>query len=371
MNQLPFYVKFGRPFSATNRVVFHFVFWASYLVYEGIIWGMVDGEYAERSAFAAVELPIKIAATYFTLYVLIDRLLILQKYALFVWWLAISMVCFGVLLRAAGYYTLYPVFYPEGLKLPLLYPPKLLIAIFSIYSVAGIVAAFHVVKHWHTHQQEAQLLEKEKIESELTILKSQINPHFLFNTLNSLYVLTLHQSKNAPDLVHKLSGLMSYMLYDSNQPEVALKKELEYIENYIALERFRYESLLDISVNIYIPVEGVRIAPLLILPFVENCFKHGVTNKSASWIRIDVDARENTLILKVENSKPDEHLLPSKRISGIGLQNVRKRLDLIYPGRYDLQLIDEEDSYLVILELPLDTPFIASAKRVSNEQFAS
>jgi two-component system, LytTR family, sensor kinase len=339
----------------------HILFWLLYLLYEGLIWGMVDGEYTKRLVCASIELPIKIMATYFTLYILIDRLLIKKKYGLFLLSMAGSMIVFGIFLRMLGYYIIYPLYYPDGLQIPLFFLPKILIGIFVIYSLVAIVASFHLIKHWYNHQytsqllqQTAQQLEKEKLAAELKLLKSQINPHFLFNTLSNLYVLTLNQSRNAPEMVHKLSELMSYMLYDSNQNQVPLQKELHYIENYIALEKLRYESL-DVSFHVYDNVDGITIAPLLILPFIENSFKHGVSNQlSSAWVRIDVAVQDNLLVVKVENSKitnkVDKIITP---VSGIGLVNVKKRLEHIYPNRYQLQIIDEVESYLVILKLEI------------------
>lgn len=337
------------------RIALHILFWISYVVYEGLIWGMVDGEYIERLSFTLLDLPVKIAATYFTLYYLIDKLLLPKKYTLFVITLIASMLFFGIMSRALDYYTLYPVFYPEGLLHPVFYFPKILIMIFATYSVVAIVASYHLGKHWHNHQLISQRLEKEKLESELKLLKSQINPHFLFNTLNNLYVLALNQSKRTPETVHKLSELMSYMLYDSNQSQVSLKKELYYIENYIALEKLRYESRLDISVNVYSELEGIMIAPLMILPFVENCFKHGVSKQlDHSWIRIDISALQNILTIKVENSKDPEQRSNMRPVSGIGLQNVKKRLKFIYPDRHQLDIIDDVESYLVVLKLEVE-----------------
>jgi two-component system, LytTR family, sensor kinase len=233
-------LKLDKLWSKRYRIPAHIFFWLSYFIYEGVIWGMVDGQYTIRLVSASIELPVKILATYFTLYVLIDRLLIRKKYGLFLVALIASMIGFGVILRILAYHTIYPLFYPDATNIPLFFLPKILIAIFVICSLVAIVGSFHLIKHWYNHQQDAQLLqqtkqqlEKEKLESELKLLKSQINPHFLFNTLNSLYVLTLNHSKHAPEMVHKLSQLMSYMLYDSNQHEVLLESELQYLEHCI------------------------------------------------------------------------------------------------------------------------------------------
>jgi two-component system, LytTR family, sensor kinase len=351
-----------------SRITAHAIFWLGLIVYEGLIAGMVDDLYLQRVTTSFIELPVKMAATYFTLYILIDKLLVHKKYSLFLSLLFLSMIFFGILARIVAYYTIYPMYYPMATNVPLFFLPKILITIFSIYSVVAIVASFHLIKHWYNHQQAsqrlhqtAQQLEKEKLEAELKLLKSQINPHFLFNTLNNLYALTLQHSHKAPEMVYKLSQLMSYMLYDSNQMEVSLKKEIQYIQNYIDLEKVRYDTRLDVSLNVYDVPDTIHIAPLLLLPFVENSFKHGVSNQlSGGWIRIDILIQENTLVLKVENSK---NIFPAedKPVSGIGLQNVRKRLDLIYSDCYSLQLLDEDETYLVILKITI--PGVCMRKR--------
>jgi len=338
------------------RAFGHILFWTCFVIYEVLIWGLIDNDYSRRLGFSLIELPIKLIATYFTLYVLIDRLLITRKYGLFVISLLVSMMVTGIAFRMVSYYVIYPIYYTGGLSLPLFYPPKILIYTFQTYSLVAIVASFHLSKHWYRHQQSAMLLEqtakeleKEKLAAELKLLKSQINPHFLFNTLNNLYALTLNHSDKSPEVVYKLSQLMSYMLYDSNQSEVSLEKEVEYIQNYIALEKIRYSNL-DISMNVFDELRDVRIAPLLILPFVENSFKHGASNQlSSGFIRIDISVQELTLVIKVENSKVDPEI--PRRPSGIGLQNLRKRLALIYPERHTLQILDEEDVYLVVLKI--------------------
>jgi sensor histidine kinase YesM len=343
-----------------SRITYHAIFWLSLIAYEGLISGMVDDQYLQRITTSFIELPVKMMAAYFTLYILIDKLLIRKKYSMFVLLLFLSMIVFGVAARTVAYYTIYPLYWPHATTVPLLFLPKILIGIFTIYSVVAIVASFHLMKHWYRHQQASQYLqrttqqlEKEKLEAGLKLLKSQINPHFLFNTLNNLYALTLQHSAKAPEVVYKLSQLMNYMLYDSNQPDVALLKEIQYIQNYIALEKVRYDSL-DVSLNVYDVPDSIRIAPLLMLPFVENAFKHGVSNQlSDGWIRIDILMQDDTLVLKVENSKNTMLTPGQKPVSGIGLQNVRKRLELIYPDRYSLQLLDDVETYLAILRITL------------------
>lgn len=356
-----FDASFATPFLLRHQGLWHVLFWLSIYMYEGLVWGMLDGEYSQHFVSSAIELPIKIAATYFTLFILIDKFLMNRKYGAFVTLLVASMIVFGVLQRIVVFNTIYPMFYPEATNAPLFLIPKILITIFSVYSLVAIVASFHLIKHWYAHQQATQALkqtahqlEKEKISAELKVLKSQINPHFLFNTLNNLYALTLNHSARAPEVVHKLSQLMSYMLYDSNQPEVPLDDEIRHIKNYIGLEKIRYGDRLDVSLNIYDDVTDVTIAPLLLLPFVENSFKHGASNQLAGgWIRMDVSVQHKWLVVKVDNSKSSEHPKNNHRNGGLGLQNVKKRLELIYPNKYVLHMMDENDTFLVVLRIKL------------------
>jgi two-component system LytT family sensor kinase len=361
MNAL-FDTKTPALFLTRYRFLLHILFWTALLVYDSLVWGMVDGAFKEKFISSLVELPVKAGATYFTLYFLIDNYLIQKKYGTFLLLLLLSMAAFGILLRMVAYYIIYPAFYPDGVGIPLFFLPKILIAIFVTYSLVAMVASFHLIRHYYKHQQTTQLLqqvaqqlEKEKLAAELKLLKSQINPHFLFNTLNNLYVLTLNHSENAPLMVHKLSELMSYMLYDSNQIEVPLEKEIQYIKNYIDLEKIRYGERLEVTLNIYGNIEQLMIAPLLMLPFVENSFKHGARNQlSEGWIHIDIEVQDGCITLKVENSKPNFRDDESKA-SGIGLSNVRKRLEHLYPNRHSIQLFDEADMHMAILRVsPVD-----------------
>ena len=368
-------------FYSKYRILFHILFWVGYVLYEGVIWGMVDDGYGRRLHVSLIELPVKILATYFTIYVLIDRLLLQEKYLQFFIYLVVSVLFFVVVLRILAYEIIYPKYYPESLDvIPMLWPPKMLIAFFYIYCVTAIVATFHLARIWFLHQQETQLikqnaeqLEKEKVTAQLQLLKSQINPHFLFNTLNNLYSLTRSKSDKAPEMVVKLSELMSYMLYESNKEEVFLDKEIQYLENYIALEQLRYEDDLDVNVKIYGDSSGIKIAPLLILPLVENGFKHGASKQlSDSWILIDISIDQQKIKIKVENSKNNlhdngkNHLKPK-----IGIENLRERLSLIYPNRHSLQIFEEADKYLVVMEITLNGVFKKKKDSITHEMFSS
>ncbi len=209
---------------------------------------------------------------------------------------------------------------------------------------------------WYTNIREKQELVTETMQSELRFLKSQINPHFLFNTLNSLYALTLKKSDLAPDIVLRLSEMMRYMLYECNEKWVPLGKEVNYIANYLELERIRQGDRVDIRYVVHGLVSDQKIAPLMFIPFIENCFKHGLGSQvSRGFVNIQLDVRGNEVDLQIENSKAES--MPKQlhpRSGGIGLVNVRRRLELLYPNRYLLDVEDAPTTYSVRLNLRLE-----------------
>jgi LytS/YehU family sensor histidine kinase len=216
-----------------------------------------------------------------------------------------------------------------------------------------LTTALKFAKEWFQHQQEKQMLEREKLQAELQFLKSQINPHFLFNTLNNLYALTLKKSDSAPELVLKLSEMMRYMLYNSNEKMVPMELEINYLKNYIDLEKIRKMESTRITVDIDENVEGKEIAPLLFIPFLENSFKHGVNNNiDAGWIEVKLQIEGDGLSFTVANNKPRNPKINGKD-HGIGLKNVKRRLDLLYPEKHELQIEDTPEFYRTHLKIIL------------------
>ncbi|HEY3402306.1 MAG TPA: histidine kinase [Ohtaekwangia sp.] len=212
------------------------------------------------------------------------------------------------------------------------------------------VAMLRFAKDWFEFEARKKTIENEKLTAELSFLKEQINPHFLFNTLNNLYYLAYSQSPNTPEVIAKLSQMMRYMIYDTNQPKVLLSKEIEYMQNYISLERLRLNDQIPIDFKIGGKYDDVRITPLILITFLENAFKHGVGGPKA-WVKLSIQMHENTCIFSVENSK-NTGLDPGK--SGIGLLNVQRRLELSYPEQYSLNVQDLSDRYAIKLQLQLN-----------------
>ncbi len=221
--------------------------------------------------------------------------------------------------------------------------------------IAGASTIIKIMTDWLKHQREKKELQTQTMQSELRFLKSQINPHFLFNTLNSLYALTLKKSDKAPEIVIKLSEIMRYMLYECNERRVPLRKEVNYLKNYLDLEKLRQGDDVDIKFNIIGQIGEQLIAPLMFIPFIENSFKHGLNNEiSKGYVHLNLEVQNEKIQLHIENSKAPSHPVQQhKRSGGIGLVNVRRRLELIYPDQYNLKIEDNPTNYAIHLDIDL------------------
>ena len=232
----------------------------------------------------------------------------------------------------------------------------------SLYAVQTISITLFIVifvgmlrfaVDWFEFEARKKEVENEKLTAELNFLKAQINPHFLFNTLNNLYYLVYTKSDNATEVIAKLSQMMRYMIYDSNHPKVQLNKEIEYMHNYIDLERLRLNNEIPIRFETVGKTDGVEIAPLIFITFLENAFKHGVSNnRPGAWVDIRIGLEGKSCIYTVENSKLDKSPNANGK-SGIGLQNVQRRLELSYPEKYELKTVELPDRYKVQLKINL------------------
>lgn len=218
------------------------------------------------------------------------------------------------------------------------------------YLVISILLKF--IDDFFRQREQLQRVQHEKTMVELNVLKAQINPHFLFNTLNNLYGLVLERSELAAETVLKLADIMKYTLAEGNAPTVPLKKDLENLQHYFDLERLRLPDADGVSFSVVGNVENQRITPLLLLPLVENAFKHGVhRSREKPFLKVEIIVTGDALTMETRNPKPaqDEPLASL----GMGLQNVRKRLDLLYPGRYRLEIQEDHRNFTVTLQLQL------------------
>jgi LytS/YehU family sensor histidine kinase len=234
--------------------------------------------------------------------------------------------------------------------------------VITLNFIVFLAIAIKQIKRTFFIQQEKNELEKTKLttelklrEAELQLLKAQIHPHFLFNTLNNLYGLTLEKSEEAPQLVLRLSEMLDYILYRCNEKRVLLSEEIKNLKNYIEIEKVRYSKNLELKLNFPKETGKNKIAPLILLPFIENAFKHGASNFAGeATIVFSIVLNNNQLEISLKNSKNEKNHKNSHSSSGIGLNNVKKRLEFLYPEKHILKIEDEADTFSVNLFLDLD-----------------
>jgi len=221
--------------------------------------------------------------------------------------------------------------------------------------IIGIYAVLiRILIDWFEAQKYKDELINQRQSSELALLRSQVNPHFLFNTLNNIYSLVYKKSDEAPSAIMKLSRIMRYMLYDSNSEVVQLDKEIEYLKSFIELQELRINREGYVELKIEGETENMTIAPMLLIPFVENAFKHGDKNQSPG-IRIHLIASPSAIQVKVSNYKKRNLQAPNDEIGGIGLQNIRRRLELLYHGKHELRIEDGQEMFSINLVIVTKT----------------
>lgn len=333
------------------RWLWHILFWVViYFVYS-LTYGGYWGHYYEEFVINLTLLPVRILGTYTLIYLLLPLILKKKQFVKFSVLVAIHAFLYGFLIWLTLYYTNFFPSYADYSQYPVFYIPKIFNKIISNYGIPVLAATIVIFKKWYLDELNSKKLAQEKLEAELKFLKSQIHPHFLFNTLNNLYALTLIKSEKTPDIVLKLSELLDYMLYNSNVEFVLLRKEIEILESYLELEKLRYDKRLDLKYLLEGNIENKQIAPLILLPFIENSFKHGASNDRATpKVEIKIKVADEYLHLYVFNSTQVKN--SDKKVSeGIGLKNVRRRLELIYPDAHQLDCIQKSKQFEVDLKI--------------------
>ncbi|MFZ5938945.1 MAG: sensor histidine kinase [Bacteroidota bacterium] len=282
-----------------------------------------------------VILPVYAGFNYLVVRVLIPRMLLPGRVPLFILTGIISMILFSAMRLLLNHFIFY------GFFLPLEFRPsswftadKMMLSAFWILIPCVFFIAIHYFIHWQEAEKEKERMRRRGLEVELQTLKAQLNPHFLINTLNNLYLLVLNKSDSAPALLEKIASLFRYMLYECTVPAVTLRQEIGLIEDYIALEKLRHEEQIRVALEVSGDTGSTKIPPMLFFPLVENCFKHGTgPDVEEPSISIRIAVKNNTVEFASENRKP-EIIRGGSKGGGVGLSNIAKRLQLLYPGRH-------------------------------------
>jgi two-component system LytT family sensor kinase len=325
-----------------KRILRHLLFWLAYTLYQILqqLWENMDVFSFRMRPQVFTNIPVDIVFVYINLYVLMPALYYKQRYIPYGIALIALLFADGILSR---YFTWAIWLSWDKVHNPVMYlaenkhffiPVRIVRNAVQTYPVIVVTMLIKLMDNSFKQEKKLLAIEKEKSSAELDLLKAQINPHFFFNTLNSLYALTLKGSQQASNVVLRLSGLMHYMLYEATANKVLLADEIKYLENYISIEQMRFAERLELSFQYSGEIEGKLIAPLLLLPFVENAFKHGIEDNSG-WITINLKVAGTRLFLKVENSCT---AVSKQKGKGVGLNNVRRRLELTYPNNYQLAI---------------------------------
>jgi hypothetical protein len=321
------------------------------------------GSYGRQLFNQSLWIPVFILFSYPLVYGAIPHLLLKGKVSLF-FLVALAWGCVGLYIEAGFRSYIYiPIQESMGLDFILPRRPTTVYYLCMTTSAASpmIVKFFKLCaikqRDWIRAQQE-------RITAELQLLKAQVHPHFLFNTLNNIYSRSMKNSPKTPDLILKLSSLLSYMLYDCKAEEVRLEKEIEIIKNYIALEKDRYGNKIEISWSVEGDIKDKFISPLLMLPFLENAFKHSISEHvEKPWLSIDISVKSDILRCKIANSKNEFALYTE---NGIGITNAKKRLEFSCPGRYELKLNDEGNFFVVSLLVKMAGHVPANSEAASS-----
>lgn len=348
-----------------NRVLLHILFWVVYLLQDSLLeflWvgpalpNVAEGTRFSMALQAAVSIGVwKILFSYFLLYVSVDRILqgkgrLWQEVAK----IAAVFLVVLVLYRLTYNYFIYPRVYGGLLKTKSVFAASsVMLAIMDMGFVCGMAVTMHLLRIQLAGKEREKNLVKEKLETELKFLRNQINPHFLFNTLNNIYGLARKKSDHTAETVMKLSKLLRFMLYETGKSSIPVCDEIKMLDDYLELEKIRYNERLRISFRKNVDNGAYPVAPLLLLPFVENAFKHGVSeSRMDAFIDIDLRLHEGMLTFHIENTKENGN--GHAATDNIGLRNVRRQLELMYK-EYNLDVQDHQNRFKVHLTINLDS----------------
>lgn len=338
----------------------HIIFWAIYFSLNILRWTSYfdDFEYSLRTNI--IGFPIHMTLCYLNIYVFMPKFIFQKKYITYVGVLILALfVALLVKFNLTYFLVSGENVWPEGAeainKITFNYAVEMMIG--ELYVIA-FVTAIKITNDWLKANKRSTNLEKTQLETELLFLRSQISPHFFFNTLNNIYSLSLVNSSKTPQIILKLSKLLRYLLHETKKKRQSLKNEIMCIENYLDLEKMRFDDLLEIDMSISGDILDKEIAPMLLLSFIENAFKHGA-NKNIGKIKISIDfkVKEDFLYFSISNPTPmkTDYKQQFNMEGGIGLKNVKKRLALGYKKEdYNLVINETDDLFLVKLKIKVE-----------------
>lgn len=338
-----------------RKLLLHSLFWFLVLGFFSYFLDTAGENLLYSGSFAIFLLPVTMGTTYTTIYYLLPGFLLKKKYLLFSLYGFYTLVLSAFAIVLSIFYGLVFILNMDYHGMPAA-GRSLWSMMVLVYLVVVLVSAFTLLKQNYSSIAENRALENKFLEAQLKLkeqelhyLKLQVHPHFLFNTLNTLYGHALKKSEETPDMILKLSNLLDYLLYQADKPLVSLSSEIEHIKDYIALEQMRFRNNLDVELDLPPATENILIAPMLLLPFVENVFKHGQPVDGKLKIFICLQADEEQLNFLIRNTVKNDQERETQ--SGLGLKNLKKRLQLLYPDRHNFSAEKSGNSFEARLSL--------------------
>jgi two-component system LytT family sensor kinase len=345
------------PLKKVKFVPLHILFWVGVWFFFIYFFSYNSDNSTYVFWFSSFLLPVTLSTTYFTVYFLIPKYLLLKKYWLFALYGTYTLILstYVILLSIFGNFI-----FLTNLKItniPLMSRNYVFVLIL-VYLIVGLVSFVKLLKHSFETSAKNTALENKLLESslhlkeqELHYLKKQIHPHFLFNTLNTIYGFSLRKAEETPELILKLSNLLDYILYQVQKPKVSLSDEIDHIKEYISLEKIRFQDTLNVSFETKNIDQTIEIPPMLFIPFVENTFKHGAIIDGYLTIEIQIETNKEQLIFRSKNSyrEKNDEIAPN----GLGLESIQKRLELLFGENYNLETNTNGEAYIVELTINL------------------
>ena len=340
--------------SYTIPLKYHFIFWIGYFIFNVIRWGSYFQDYWYSFKSNLVTFTMSMILVYINIYVLFPRFVLKKSYARYLLSFLLVLCVFYIVRTELIYWLINKDVWPESDTPQKAYSFNHILVVFliGIYDVA-LVTTIKLTADWIFERKRTEQLQEVQLRTELNFLKTQIQPHFFFNTLNNLYALSIEKSDKAPEMILKLSEIMQYVLYDAKEPNISLLKEINYIHSYLELEELRFGNTVKYNLDIVGNINDVFVPPLLFLPFIENCFKHGTRENDRMTVEINFEKIKEQLIFSVKNNfnKQSSALANSKH--GIGILNVKRRLKLLYEENYILKTDIFEQEFNVNLKIPI------------------
>lgn len=333
--------------------IIHIIFWSLYLAnytWELCIHGGVQQSFLTVFTLCFLTMVIYMVCVYLNAYFVLNRYFLRGYYTSFLLLSVANVVLFALLSTGTDYLLQRILFHKPPYAYPVVLYLSHLVDIFLInVGFSGVIAVHSYVKL----EEKSHQLEKERLKSEMAFLKLQMNPHFLFNAINSIFILIDLDKNEARELLHKFSGMLRYQLYECSAERVRIEKEIEFIKNYCIIEEKRRGDILKITLEVDDATRNFSVAPFILFPFIENAFKHAVGNGNSPEIPILIllSYSQNKLRLKVENYSA---FIPAGKEGGIGLNNVRQRLNLLYENNYSLSLGNHNNHYVAELILQVN-----------------